>query len=81
MTEYKDGQIITITVVTVAFVLILLNLLWMANWACARCPKQPESRSVYTNTCYVIDPDQANETILEHAELPPSDTVVLVTDV
>ncbi len=82
MAEYGDGQIITITVVVLALVLILINLMALTVWAC--CPaRKPDatSRSIQTNTCYVVDTEFANETIPEDAVIPGGDTMVLMSQV
>ncbi len=82
MAEYGKGQIITITVVVLALVLIMINLMALTAWACCSQPKPAAtSRSIQTNTCYIIDSEFANDTIPEESEVAPSDTVVLISDV
>ena len=79
MPEHGDNEIIMIAVVTVGLVLIGINLIAMAQWAC--CPRQPPSPVTAIGSVFVIDPEFALETIPEHVEVPPCDTVVLVSDV
>jgi hypothetical protein len=82
MTEYGDGQIITITVVVVALVIIMIHLMALTVLACCSQPKPTAtSRSVQTNTCYIIDSEFANDTIPEETEVAPCDVVVLISDV
>jgi hypothetical protein len=82
MAEYGDGQIITITVVVVALVLIMINLMALTAWACCS-PSKPAatSRSIQTNTYYIIDSEFANDAIPEETEVVPGDAVVLISDV
>jgi hypothetical protein len=82
MTNYGDGEIITITVVVIATAMILVNLMCLSIWAC-RPKVMPETTScgTQTNTKCIINTNFANNTITEEAKIAPSETVLFISNI
>lgn len=82
MTNYGDGEIITITVVVIATAMILVNLMCLSIWACR--PKvipETTSHSIQTISHYIIDTNFANNTIAEEAKIAPSETILFISSI